>query len=528
MKLTSGIRNACLTITMAMAASAVIATDAYSAYPSGYYNSLEGKCGAELMKAVKNVVRNHTVVTYGENGTWIAFHDTDVKTVNGVQYWWDMYSNNNVSVALGHPGLNIEHSVANSWWGGTKNDAYNDLAHLNPSNSDANSRKSNYPMAELGQVTWDNGVTFIGRPKSGMGGGASYCYEPADEYKGDFARAFMYMFTVYNDISWRSEGGYGYMYDKSSATMFKPWAAQMLLKWSENDPPGEKEAVRNDGIYKHQKNRNPFIDLPHLADHIWGSKSGTPFYIDNSNQGGGNTDPDPLPGDETEYIYKWLGENDSDEGEWTFEDISLQQGLTYVWKWTQYNGLHYLNGSAYVNQSYAATSYAWSPEVSFENVNSAHLKFDHAAKFQTTLKSLCGLVVKDLETSTIHDVSISTWPTAGNWNFVSSGDIDLTRFTGKKVKIGFRYGSTESGADTWEIRNVNLSLTKSTAEISLPSLDEDSDDSSLVEVWGNNILAPEGARIFDLNGREVEGTNLNHGIYIVVKPTFRKSVKIII
>ena len=49
-----------------------------------------------------------------------------------------------------------------------------------------------------------------------------------------------------------------------------------------------------------------------------------------------------------------------------------------------------------------------------------------------------------------------------------------------------------------------------------------------MEVWGNNILAPEGAVIFDINGRQVSGTNLQHGVYIVVKPTFRKSVKIVI
>lgn len=526
------IRNRFIVSTVVMTVASVITTNLYATYPTGYYNKLEGKCGAELMQAVKSVVRNHTVINYGDN-TWDAFEDTDVRTVNGVKCWWDMYSNNNVAVSSGHPGLNIEHSVANSWWGGTKNDAYKDIVHLNPSNADANSHKSNYPLGELGTVTWDNGVTYVGKPKSGSGGGATYCYEPCDEYKGDFARVFMYMFTVYDDISWRTGGGYGYMYDTSSATMFKPWAAEMLLRWSSNDPVSEKEKSRNDGIYKHQRNRNPFIDLPQLAEYIWGSKSNVPFSIEGSNSddngNGGNTGDDDVDTPiENKTEFEWLSSTDSDMGDWTLENITLPQPGGYVWKWTNYNGNNYLNGSAYISgKNYAAKAYAWSPVVSFRDIKTATLSFNHAAKFQTTLKSLCGLIIKDEDTGNITDVAISSWPSAGNWTFVSSGDIDLSKFSGKNVRIGFKYESNTSGADTWEINNVTLKLTKSTTAVEKLT-GYDTDDSFLVEVWGNNILAPAGARIFDLNGRECNGENLQKGIYIVTKPTFDKAVKIMV
>ena len=59
-------------------------------------------------------------------------------------------------------------------------------------------------------------------------------------------------------------------------------------------------------------------------------------------------------------------------------------------------------------------------------------------------------------------------------------------------------------------------------------VDEIDDDSCMVEVWGNNILVPEGARIFDLNGREFNGENLARGIYIVTSPRFSKAVKVMI
>lgn len=527
MKKHIGIPGAVTSSLMAMAVLAAIAMDVYAGYPTGYYDSLEGKCGASLMQAVKRVARNHTAISYG-NSTWDVFRESDAKTVNGVDYYWDMYSNNLVQIQSQKPEttvMNIEHAVANSWWGKTENDAFKDIFHLNPSDAKANSAKSNYPLAELSSSTFDNGVTKVGYPKSGQGGGARYCYEPADEYKGDMARAFMYIFTIYDDLNWREESGYGYMYDTSLNTLFKTWAANLLVKWTNQDPPGDKENVRNEVIYKHQHNRNPFIDLPTLADHIWGSKSNVPFSLS------GTIDPDPGPVPDPDPVtgtsFLWLSSSSSSmDSDWTIENVTLPKSNGYIWQWNNYQGEYYLNGSAYISGvNYAAEGYAWSPVVSFENVKQAKVSFEHAAKFQTTLKTLCGFAVKDTKTGEISMPAIPTWPVAGNWNFVSSGEIDLSNYAGKEIQIGFKYESTTNGADTWEIRNVRLNLTKGTSDIwNLTS--EDGDMRHLVEVWGNNILAPEGARIFDLNGREFDGLNLNPGIYIVVKPGFEKAVKV--
>ena len=502
---------------------------ANATYPDGYYDSLEGKCGHELMLAIKSKVRTHRVISYGSD-TWNAFKSTDVRVVNGTEYWWDMYSDLLLPVAAGRPDpntMNIEHSVANSWWGKTKNDAYKDIVHLNPSESKANSRKGNYPLAELGSVSWTNGWTSVGSPKSGQGGGAGTCYEPADEYKGDFARVFMYMFTVYDDISWASNTAW--MYDTSSDLMLKSWAQSLLLRWSANDPVSDKERMRNDGIQKEQQNRNPFIDLPDLAEHIWGSKSNVPFSLSGITDPDPGTDPgtDPDP-DDTKVEYNWLASDAASMGDWTIENIELPSGGSYVWSWREYKGNQYLNGSAYIKGvNYAAKAYAWSPEVSFADVETATLSFSHAAKFQTTCRELCMIAVKDMATGAIEDIPIVNWQKPGEWEFVSSGDIDLSEFSGKKVKIGLKYESTASGADTWEINDMTLKLTQKTTGIEMPAYDQE-DDSFLVEVWGNNILAPEGAHIFDLNGREYDGRNLQRGVYIVVKPTFEKAVKILI
>ncbi|MDE6271755.1 MAG: endonuclease [Muribaculaceae bacterium] len=245
------------------------------------YSSLNGLQGAALKNAVKEIALPHTVISYGDK-TWEAFAQADVRNIwDGTKMreaWFDMYSNRLVWVEGGHSGMNIEHAVANSWWGGQKNDAYKDLHHLNPSDADANNRKNNNPLGIIdGKPSWSNGLTNIGRPVYGNGGGAATVFEPADEYKGDFARAYFYIFTVYDDIAWQTEPAY--MYDLSAYPTLQPWAYEMLLDWAANDPVDEREAQRNSIIAGIQMNENPFVAIPGLAEYVWGAKKNTPFNL---------------------------------------------------------------------------------------------------------------------------------------------------------------------------------------------------------------------------------------------------------
>jgi len=249
--------------------------------PSGYYNSLNGKRGAELESAVKTLAEGHARITYN-TGTWQAFEKTDVRLVNGREAWWDMYSNNLVYLS-GHASLNIEHCVANSWWGGKSGnaDAYADLFHLNPSDQNANNKKGNYPPGVVADARLlDNGLFKVGTPSDGMGGGAGNVFEPADEYKGDFARAYFYIFTAYEGICWDDQ--YRYVYGPDGK--LQQWAIDLLLKWHCDDPVDSKEINRNDEIYKLQGNRNPFIDYPGLAELLWGDRKGEKFYAEKEPQ----------------------------------------------------------------------------------------------------------------------------------------------------------------------------------------------------------------------------------------------------
>ena len=245
---------------------------------SGYYDALDGKSGASLKAAALGCIKGQKVISYGDD-TWDVFRDSDVRP-DGT--WWDIYSNERRYASSGHGGMNIEHAVANSWWGKTKNDAYKDIHHLFPSDANANSRKSNYPLGEASTVTWTNNVTIIGKPSNGHGGQGGYIYEPADEYKGDNARVYFYMATRYPTIGWRDDSGassWGIMFDKENYPTLVSWAQTLLLKWADNDQVSQKEIDRNEAIYKHQKNRNPFVDLPGLEDYIWGDKKNVAFDL---------------------------------------------------------------------------------------------------------------------------------------------------------------------------------------------------------------------------------------------------------
>ena len=50
-----------------------------------------------------------------------------------------------------------------------------------------------------------------------------------------------------------------------------------LLQWHRNDPPDDFEMNRNNEVFRWQKNRNPFIDHPQLAEYFWGDKNGEPW-----------------------------------------------------------------------------------------------------------------------------------------------------------------------------------------------------------------------------------------------------------
>ena len=255
--------------------------------PQGYYDGANGKKDKELKTALHEIIKGGERFQYGPNtyhtsdangekgslkaiGTWGAFNLTDKRTDGSV---YDMYGNTMryfPPKGQSGAGLDIEHCFPKSWWGGDNNDAYKDLYHLNPADMYANGNKSNYPPGYVPSADkFDNGSFRMGKNSEY---GDFLVFEPADQYKGDFARAYFYIATAYEDFEWKADFSKYIVND--DYLEFKPWLVNVLLDWHRKDPVSEKEINRLDAISSLQHNRNPYIDFPELVEYIWGNKKG--------------------------------------------------------------------------------------------------------------------------------------------------------------------------------------------------------------------------------------------------------------
>ncbi|MBU8870220.1 MAG: endonuclease [Gemmatimonadales bacterium] len=233
--------------------------------PDGYYDSAEGLLGEPLRGALHDIIDGHHSISY--DALWTAFYTTDDKPNGKV---WDMYSDipdgippyeytfgvdQGGTAGTEGTGYNREHSWPSSWYGATS-PMYTDVFMVYPTDNEVNNKRGSYPFGEVAAPTW----TSLNGSKLGSCSYPGYTgivFEPIDEYKGDFARAYFYMTARYfqEDASWPGSG-------MTSGAVLLPWAEALLLEWHADDPVSTKEIDRNEAVYAIQYNRNPFIDRP--------------------------------------------------------------------------------------------------------------------------------------------------------------------------------------------------------------------------------------------------------------------------
>jgi len=245
--------------------------------PGNYYQYAQNTTDSTLKNHLGYIICSGKRYRYGSgtHKTWDAFWFTDRDTLTNQVL--DMYSNNlryfnPASPAASVSGFDIEHMLPKSWWGGDVNPAYCDLYHLVPGDYSANRSKSNHAPGIPADSTFNNGSFVTG---SGAAYGLTRVFCPADEYKGDFARAYFYIATCYGDsLEWLSTGEPGVAMTNEGWQEFQPWLRDLLVSWHRMDPVSEKEKARAIEVNKIQGNRNPFIDYPDLVEYIWGNKQG--------------------------------------------------------------------------------------------------------------------------------------------------------------------------------------------------------------------------------------------------------------
>ncbi len=171
---------------------------------------------------------------------------------------------------------NREHTVPQSLFK-SASPMVSDLLHILPTDGKVNGMRSNYPFGKVSNpsFTSKNGSKVGPNTSPGYSGTV---FEPINEFKGDIARCLLYFVTRYQTrLSGFTSGNI--LNPSNPEQGLQTWELNLLLLWHQQDPVSEREIVRNNAAYAHQKNRNPFVDHPEWVTAIWGS---SPLAVDDA------------------------------------------------------------------------------------------------------------------------------------------------------------------------------------------------------------------------------------------------------
>jgi endonuclease I len=271
--------------TTALTGSQTTAT-AGGGLPATYYNAAAGLNCQALKTALFNIVSAGTTTLSYTPGVWNAFGNTDITRnfENNRDIMFDMYSNipganepyeyafgtNQCGNYAGEGDCyNREHSFPASWF----NDAlpmFTDIHQLYPTDGFVNNIRGNLPY---GKVATPNTTTQNGskRGTSASPGYTGIVFEPRDEFKGDFARAQLYMAVRYENLiaSWQSNGTANEVLAGNAYPAYDEWYIKQMYEWHIADPVSAKEIARNNAAFLIQGNRNPFVDSAQFVQRIW-------------------------------------------------------------------------------------------------------------------------------------------------------------------------------------------------------------------------------------------------------------------
>lgn len=198
----------------------------------------------------------------------------------------------------------------------------------------------------------------------------------------------------------------------------------------------------------------------------------------------------------------------SSQGDFTIQEVSKTSGLSYIWKLdasSYHNGM--IAKAMYNSTYYASEGWLISPCIEIPEGAATTLKFDHTAKFFSSADTEMTLWISTNyksglpSTAAWDKLNIPTYPSGSNWNFVSSGNIDLSAYAGSSVTIAFKYVSTSTAAAQWEVKNFSVTSTLNPTGLSDV---EQSQESAQKVLRDGHVLIIRNGKTYTLQGQEVK------------------------
>jgi len=247
-----------------------VVSAAVAAPPANYYDSAQGRRGAELRQALHAIIRGHTVIPYSsssfDTSDALRVLDEDPANTNNVVL---LYARRSEPKANFGGTWNREHVWPNSYGLDDRLPAASDLHNLRAEDIDANSARANkyFDISATNHTSY----LFPAHPEATQCSTDFDSWDPPNAVKGDIARGIFYM-----DV--RYEGGASGEPDLiltesvqrlSNVTNLMGRLSTLLL-WHEVDPVDAAERSRNDKVFTlYQHNRNPFVDHPEWVREIF-------------------------------------------------------------------------------------------------------------------------------------------------------------------------------------------------------------------------------------------------------------------
>jgi endonuclease I len=274
---------------------AILVSTASAQAPADYYTSVDSATPVSLRSTLHQVIDDHTRFPYSgrTTDTWDILESADEDPSNAANIV-DVYRNASYpKFGRGNDFYNREHLWPKSYGfpkDGVSNYPYTDCHMLMLCDGGFNSARSNKPF-RFCDVSCSEQSTEV---TNGMGGGSEVypgnsnwtsgrysagTWEVWGQRRGDVARAMFYMDLRYeggqHGTTGHAEPDLILTEDEALIEASRTGSNEstgymgmqsVLLEWHHQDPVTDLERRRNDVVFGHQGNRNPFVDHPEWID----------------------------------------------------------------------------------------------------------------------------------------------------------------------------------------------------------------------------------------------------------------------